>query len=332
MTRASIVFTVFTALAGLALAGRASADTPFPDLPKDVVLVKDVTATSTYADKHDAYAAWRALAYETHGGGMDGSPVVLWSAWCEGKPDEGVGEALTIRLAAPTKLDQIKIAAGVWRTDKLFRANNQITALEVTLDGKPQTVKPKGKTWTAVKVGRAVSTIVVKLTGVKKGKMNDSCIAGIDLVRASDSLPIVIGVDAKAWAALPGAIRALDEATGARYQALEPMIEFPFTSTDLMGDVGGYGPSVTSTDASWKQLVAACKTYEAAMAKPDVDWVDPKGCPIGPNADPSDDRGDFVSTVAPGVVKVVFPSHHEMSVSWTLHWTDRWRLRTIGEE
>src|SRR5689334_7046092 len=105
--------------------------TELPKLP-EVIAVREVTATSTFADKsrRDAYAAWRVLVYEQEAD-QSASVSIPATAWCEGKPDEGVGEAITIALAAPARLDAIRIAAGVWKTPKLFTTNNQIAALEV---------------------------------------------------------------------------------------------------------------------------------------------------------------------------------------------------------
>src|SRR5262249_11109274 len=141
-----------------------------------LVAVKDISATSTFADKNDAYAAWRTIGYDVRGD-MEHPEPVYWSAWCEGKKDEGVGETVTVTLAEPTQIDTMRVAAGGWRTDKLFAANNQITALDVIVDGgKPQTLRPKGKKWIELKLGAKLTTLAFKIAGVKKGKMNDSCI------------------------------------------------------------------------------------------------------------------------------------------------------------
>lgn len=53
--------------------------------------------------------------------------------------DDGAGEGLTIELAAPTQLDAIRVAAGVWKSSKLFIGNNRISALGVIADGKTTT-------------------------------------------------------------------------------------------------------------------------------------------------------------------------------------------------
>ena len=206
----------------------APAGVEFPNLP-DATAIKEVTATSTLADPHDAYAAWKVLRYETRGGDPEGDePLVLWSSWCEGAKDEGLGEAVTITFAVPTAVDAVRIAAGVWRSDKLFAANNRVTALEVIADGKSQTVKPKGKTWTSAKLHGRVSSLVIKLAAVTKGRMNDSCISGIDLVRGDETLVPLIGLDLKALATLPKAMAEIEDALGqSDRKGLKALLELP---------------------------------------------------------------------------------------------------------
>src|SRR3954462_5640144 len=105
--------------------GRAVA-APFPGLQGNLTAMT-VTATSTYDDKkHDGYAAWRTVAYELHGPGDPTHEPMPWPAWCEATSDAGIGETLTITFAEPTRIERVKIAAGVWRTKQLFAANNQI--------------------------------------------------------------------------------------------------------------------------------------------------------------------------------------------------------------
>ncbi len=86
--------------------------------------VTSVVATSTHADRKDAYAAWRVLA-PTVKATQDGASEYD-SAWCEGKPDEGVGEGLTITFAEPTRIDGVYVAAGVWKSDKLYASSNRL--------------------------------------------------------------------------------------------------------------------------------------------------------------------------------------------------------------
>lgn len=321
----------------LVLASTAAAKVSFPNLEKPL-LVKDVTATSTFADKADAYAAWRALAYETRGDGMNGD-YTLWSAWCEGKKDEGIGETVTIRLAEPTHIDTVRIAAGVWRTAGLFKANNIITALDVIADGKSQTVKPPAeREWVEAKINAKVTTLAFRIAAVKKGRMNDSCIAGIDLFQGKNAMRLspVIGGDPKVFAALPGALREIQAALGADdHKGLEPLLEFPFSNNDDTAFFEGDGSAKPSKAASWAAVVAACKTYRAATEKAGDRYVNPKACPGPTNFDDEDERTSMVRVVgspSANTVIVTFPSHHEVVVSWRLHWKDRWRLQAIDYE
>ena len=211
--------------------------------PTDVIFVKSVTASSTFADKHDAYAAWRTVDFDLHRGDL-GVPGVVWSAWCEGKPDEGIGEGVTITFEQPTPLAMLRIAAGVQRSDALWKSNNQITSLEVIVDGVSQKVTPattRGED-TEVKLDATVTTIAVKIAAVKKGKMNDSCISSIELTPKGGSPTAVtlIGIDGKAWVALGPALTALFKT-------------HPGMITDETRDLG-----VTSKEPGVVQIVFPC--------------------------------------------------------------------------
>ena len=283
---------------------------------RDFVAVKDVTATSTFVDKSkkDLYGAWRTVSYETTTDEL-GAPK---TAWCEGKPDEGIGEGITVNLAAPTKLDTIAIAAGVWLNPKLYGANNQITSLSVSFDGGAAVkVAPTAtREWLVVKVGKAVSSIAIKIDAVKKGKMNDTCISGVALKRGADPLPVLVGIDAAAAAALPGAYRAIWEAIGTA--ALEKHVAFPFTYDNSNWFAEGSAQKAV-TFKNWKALAAACKAK-----KP--------GCPSGPNYSETraEEGVDFAST-GKGTVTLLFPSSRETIDEWNLAWTNgAWKLTSIG--
>jgi len=187
-------------------AGAISRDV-LPSLPP-LAAVREVTATSTYADKRGMYAPWRTLVYDQTNDAT--GTIVPTTAWCEGKPDAGIGETLTIRLARPTPISRIRIAAGVWLTPQLFDSNNHITALEVALDGKTVKVAPPGKReWTAVAVGAPVSTIAIRIAAVDRGKMNDSCLSAIVLERDGEVVVPVRGIDGAALDELPRALAKL---------------------------------------------------------------------------------------------------------------------------
>jgi hypothetical protein len=203
--------------------------------PADPIWVKSVTATSTFADKRDAYAAWLTLIPKTTYVEKT-EEYRLDSAWCEGKKDEGIGEAITITFARPTAIPTVTISPGVWKTQKLFDSNNLITGLEVvTDDGRKLTATPAPKREeVTLKLGGApVSSLVVRITSVKKGKMNDSCISDISF---GDEL-VAVGFDAAAVTALPVALRELSDAlwdpptgkTPCDAKLLAKYLEFPFT-------------------------------------------------------------------------------------------------------
>ena len=318
----------FTAVVGALLLGpRLAAADAMPKLP-GTIAIKDVVASSTYPDKRDAYAAWRTVAYEERTS-FD-APPVLWSAWCEGKKDEGVGETITIRLAEPTQLDRLQIAAGVWRTAKLFAANNKIKALTVTVDGTAHTVRPpSGRKRVEVPIGAKVSTIVVRIDKVEKGTMNDSCISAIDLVRSGERLVPIVGADARAVTTLPSSVEAIAAALSSEtHKGLEPLIELPFTNENA--DMAmGYGGGEPMTSKTYKELAAACKRL---VAEREASGGEPTStaCPDPVDVDPDDDRPPSLRALAPGTVEIAWPSHREVLVTWRLHYTDRWRLQAVG--
>lgn len=272
----------------LVLASRvAAAADALPQLPP-LIAVKTVTATSTFPDKRDAYAAWRTIVPDYR---QDDSGLTLWSAWCEGRMDEGIGEAVTVTLAEPTQIDGVRVAAGVWRTDKLFVANNQVTALEVIADGKSRTLKASGKDeWAELKIGAKVTTLVFKLAAVTKGRMNDSCISGIQLVQGEVAVTPVIGVDRAALAALRPTIQAIQgalEAPGKK--GLERHLVFPFSNLSI--STWAMVEERPTKLASWAALVAACNAYEIASSKAAEEaFVSPRGCPEAADVDPDDGR------------------------------------------
>ena len=321
--RLSIVIIMLTARV-------AAAEHAFPFL--DHVLVKDVTATSTLADKKNAYAPKVALAYDLRSSKDMSAPAVLWSAWCEGKPDEGIGEGITITLGEATQIEKVRIAPGVWRTKKLFDANNRITELEVIADGKSQKVKGgEWNDWVEATVNAKVKTVVVKISGVTKGKMNDSCIAGIDLSVGDRRLTPIIGYDPTQFAALVPSLVTIQKALAdPDKKGLESLIEFPFSAADSEAFSSGFGGSSVRS-ANWAALVKRCKDYKAKSDKAGDDMIDPKGCPQPANFDPDDDRPSSITVGKPGFLSVQWNSHKDTGYQWELHWDkDKWKLRGIG--
>jgi hypothetical protein len=273
--------------------------------------VKDITASSTFADKSkkDLYGAWRVLEFELTDP-MEGYPT---TAWCEGKPNEGVGEGITINFVSPTKIDTLDVAAGVWLNEKLFKANNQITSLAISFDGgaAKKVSPPSDREYLEVPVGKAVSSIKITIDAVKKGKMNDSCISAVRLGGEDGPLGIVRGLDAKALAALPAAYEAVGKAIADPTRAgLAKLVQFPFTyeSSDWFFE----GNQKPVKHANWKSIDTACKKKKA-------------GCPGGPNTGGREDAASVAGSQ--GSVIVTFPSRREVADQWHFTWTGQeWKL------
>lgn len=289
------------------------ASATMPKLP-DLIAVSDVTATSTFVDKRGMYAAWRTLSYDAV---MDEKTQAYLptTAWCEGKPDEGIGEGITISFASPTRLDEIQIAAGVWRSQQLFSSNNRITSLDIVVDGKTTKVQPAAtRKWLTVPIGAAVSTIAVKIGAVTKGKMNDSCISGISLVRNTGDYATVIGIDAAAVAELPRVLAKLQSTFGAADGAgLAALVDFPF--------------------AMPKQKYGSLRSLEAACTSAAGHEVDPSKCPTPIPFRAGDDRVAVVNSPAAATVEITFPSQRNVQDVWQLRWHDgAWRLTSISSK
>lgn len=248
------------------------------------------------------------------------------TAWCEGKPNEGVGQGIAIEFAAPTQVDAIKVAAGVWKTARLFEANNRIASLDVTIDGKTATVKPPlTRTWIELPVRRSISTISLAIAGVTKGKMDDSCISGVAFVRNGESLAVVRGMDAAALDDLPRAVVAIQQALQPpRRVGLEKLLDFPFALREMASaDVGQADPLEY---ASWKALDAACQRAEHAATP-----VESIKCPQA--AGVFEGVTAVVRTLAPGQLEIVSPPFHGMRALWRLRWRGgQWRLAAIDYE
>lgn len=57
-----------------------------------------------------------------------------FSAWVEGKPDDGIGEGLDFELAQPASVAKIGIRPGYGKSEELFKANNRPKVVTITLD------------------------------------------------------------------------------------------------------------------------------------------------------------------------------------------------------
>lgn len=297
---------------------------PYVPTLSPVAFVKDVTATSTFADKKNMYAPWRVIDW-MDGAEQPGDLPRPTTAWCEGKPDEGVGEGVTIVLASPTKVDKIQIAGGVWLTEKLFKGNNYVKSVAISFDGAAakKVALPNERAWVDVKVGKAISKIEIKLDAVTKGKMNDSCISGITLHKGDDQLSILRGLDPAAAAALQKGIIAIYDAL-AQPKKLEPLLWFPLSVED--SSMWGFGNAPVFTHKNFKSVEAACRSERTIK----TGWPEgtPRTCPHGPNT--RDDYGPRVSGSGTNV-QVTFPSGREIADAWDLVWQGGvWKLTSVG--
>ncbi len=198
----------------------ASARAEVPDVPR--VLGVTATATSTAKTRDPAFV-------------LDSHPTKMW---CEGKADEGVGEALVLKLAGPTRIDSLTIRAGVWQSPELFHAANRITQLRVvTDDGKDQIVKFREERENVdVAIGRTVSEIRLEIAAVAKGKVNDSCISGVD-IHADPDAAVVPGMSSTAQYALEPAFAKTWTALATCDEAgLRAQLAFPFVFVHRFAD------------------------------------------------------------------------------------------------
>ncbi len=194
-------------------------DAAIPDVP----LILGVTASATSSRKGDE--PWHALL---------GDPTRLW---CEGRADEGVGEALTLHFAEPTKIESVKLRPGVWRSPELFRSYNRVTELRVV----PDTGEPKPAVFTEdrqaieVAMGRdRIRELRIELVAVAKGKTNDSCITGVE-IKTEPASVVVLGEApaaslSQAFARVWRAFASCDE------KALQAELLFPFVANHRYGD------------------------------------------------------------------------------------------------
>jgi hypothetical protein len=149
---------------------------------RDAITPLGVDATSTLRDKHHAYDAWHAL---------DGS---MTTAWCEGAKSDGVGEALTI-TGHSLSFTRLEIAAGFWKTEKLFAANNQPTRLTITVtshDGDETTSEvsvASGMDATVFEPGGSVDAMSIRIefSSVSKQKLSDTCISNVSIYDGAEA-------------------------------------------------------------------------------------------------------------------------------------------------
>ncbi len=111
------------------------------------------------------------------------------SCWSEGVPGNGEGQWLEIAASVPVKLDTLQISNGLVASDSLFRANNRIKKLDLSVNGgesmsvqlpdqmSPFDIKLPDSTQT-------IRTIRLTIRDVYPGaKYQDTCVSRIRLFR-----------------------------------------------------------------------------------------------------------------------------------------------------
>lgn len=240
----------------------------------DKVVGAEATASSTAEGKAEKFAAWRALDGQTG------------TAWCEGKPDEGLDETITITLAEPLLVTRIDLYVGKNGSAKEFGENNRIAKLSAktaTKTGDALVMLAKGAAITTkydtlvkldLKTPRTVQVLELGLAGVTRGtntKQNATCISDVSLVGEKGTvINFLYGVSAEATSSLPAAINVLTTAlAGCEEKALAYLVQYPFEHR-----VAAEEDSRTIKHKNVKSLVKACraKTFPQIPADaPDQD-------------------------------------------------------------
>lgn len=179
------------------------ASRPYVPILDPYIALDEVTATSTLPEKAGGAPALRAVQFDV------ADPLISMptTAWCEGKPGDGVGETLAIRLARPAFIDDIWIASGRWTTEQTFADSNKPTRLTVSFGDKVKTVDVQpGRRWTRVEVGWGYDAFTIKIDAVAKAKINDTCISGIKFTSKDRTMVVVRGMDTAALGALKNGV------------------------------------------------------------------------------------------------------------------------------
>lgn len=148
--------------------------------------VTQVEASSTLQEGHTTYAAARML---------DGDPA---TAWCEGAPDNGVGQTLTFKIPAGCYLHGAQILGGYFKDDARLAQNGRLATVRLRTDGGefiadlpdpvgvaiPQSVRNPAFFETPRSL-QNTKTVVVTIDGVHPGsKHADTCISEVTLLIA----------------------------------------------------------------------------------------------------------------------------------------------------
>ena len=222
--------------------------------------VAAVVATSVREGKGSKYVAARAL---------DGRAV---SAWCEGKPDEGIGEGLTITFVAPTVIDEVSIEGGVHTSEQEARESNLPLRFEVTTsDGRKLTAETDVDGKAVVRLGgAAIERLFVGFAAVEKTESNASCITQITLRKGARALVPVLGATAATVAELPQALAEITEAlTSCDPAQLEARLRYPL----WFKRPAEKNPVFQDSYPDLRQMVKACKAGKGPAGAPTLKLV-----------------------------------------------------------
>ncbi|MGC4118010.1 MAG: hypothetical protein QM765_26360 [Myxococcales bacterium] len=114
---------------------------------------------------------------------FDGVPE---TAWVEGVKGPGIGEALTLELTSPARLQALSVLAGCGTTPALWRKNHRIKALLVSLDGRPaerfELEDVDRAQRLALPDGPAVAKVRLEIAAVYPGSaFDDACLSEVHL-------------------------------------------------------------------------------------------------------------------------------------------------------
>ncbi len=254
--------------------------------------VGDGQASSSLSEKAGGAPAWRTALFDVE----DPLVPVPKTAWCEGKPDEGIGESLTLDFTRQQHIGKLLIAAGRWETPEKFAASNKVTRVVVSYGDKTKTVElPPERRWAKVDIGWGYSAITIKIDQVRKGKVNDSCISGV-MFESQGRLSVLHGSDADA-------LNALDTGVKALYAAV------------ASGDKTQLAPHLADAAA----IDAACKQ-------------DKTRCPRVPTAYNTNDNRSRVKLRQVGTeLELTFPYEGDTLHVWRIGWKGgAWKLVGFG--
>lgn len=108
------------------------------------------------------------------------------TAWCEGVPDDGIGQWVELRLAAPKPMKRFGATAGYGKNPKIFKNNNRVKEATLSTDtGCTQKLSfkdlPRIQFFPSTCRG-PVSKVKLTIDSVYPGaKFKDTCISEVDV-------------------------------------------------------------------------------------------------------------------------------------------------------